>query len=181
MEEEFTGSNYTKEDAYKTLEIINTWISNMDSKVSFALTLIGVLSTLIFSSGLPIAFKRVSEVSKLGELSGGEIIGAVLVIVLYISSFVSIILFMLAITARVKNENNNQSIFFFGSIASMGLSEYKEKIKETSEDNIVEDLQEQIYTNSKICSQKVKFYNIGNKFLLLTITLWFVCISFRLL
>lgn len=181
MEEEIIGSDYTKEDAYKTLEIINSWISNIDTKVSFSLALIGVLSTLIFNSELPSAFKRISEVSKLGELNGGDVIGAILVAILYILSFISIISFMLSITARVKSENNNPSIFFFGSISSMSLSQYKQKINEMSVNNIVEDLQEQIYTNSKICIKKVKFYNIGSKFLLLTILLWFICMSFRLL
>lgn len=33
MEEEINNSDYTKEDAYKTLEIINSWISNIDTKV----------------------------------------------------------------------------------------------------------------------------------------------------
>lgn len=181
MEEEIIGSDYTKEDAYKTLEIINSWISNIDTKVSFSLALIGVLSTLIFNSELPSAFKRISEVSKLGELNVGDVIGAILVAILYILSFISIISFMLSITARVKSENNNPSIFFFGSISSMSLSQYKQKINEMSVNNIVEDLQEQIYTNSKICIKKVKFYNIGSKFLLLTILLWFICMSFRLL
>ena len=159
MEEEIIGSDYTKEDAYKTLEIINSWISNIDTKVSFSLALIGVLSTLIFNSELPSAFKRISEVSKLGELNVGDVIGAILVAILYILSFISIISFMLSITARVKSENNNPSIFFFGSISSMSLSQYKQKINEMSVNNIVEDLQEQIYTNSKICIKKVKFYN----------------------
>lgn len=181
MEEETISSDYTKEDSYKTLEIINNWISNTDTKVSFSLALIGALSTLIFKSGVPLAFKRVSEVSKLAELNGGELIGAILVAILYIVSFISIISFMLSITARVKNENSDSSIFFFCSISSMSLSEYKQRINEMSENNIVEDLQEQIHTNSKICRKKVKFYNIGNKFLLLTIIVWFVCMIFRLL
>jgi len=141
MEEEIIGSYYTKEDAYKTLEIINSWICNIDTKVSFSLALIGVLSTLIFNSELPSAFKRISEVSKLGELNGGDVIGAILVAILYILSFISIISFVLSITARVKSENNNPSIFFFGSISSMSLSQYKQKINEMSVSNIVEDLQ----------------------------------------
>lgn len=98
MEEEIIGSYYTKEDAYKTLEIINSWICNIDTKVSFSLALIGVLSTLIFNSELPSAFKRISEVSKLGELNGGDVIGAILVAILYILSFISIISFVLSIT-----------------------------------------------------------------------------------
>ena len=32
---------FKKEDAYETLGIINTWIGNMDTKVSFALALAG--------------------------------------------------------------------------------------------------------------------------------------------
>ncbi len=172
---------YTKEDAYKTLEIINSWISNIDTKVSFSLAMIGVLSSFIFNSELPRSFKRVSQVSKLAELNGGEIIGVILVAILYILSFISIISFMLAITARVKNENNNSSIFFFCSISSRSLQEYKQKINEMNVNNIIDDLQEQIYTNSKICTRKVMFYNIGSKFLLLTIIVWFVCESFRLL
>lgn len=181
MEEEIISSDYTKEDAYKTLEIVNGWISNIDTKVSFSLALIGVLSTLIFDSELPSAFRRIGEVSKLGELNGGEVLGAILVAILYILSFISIISFILAITARVKSESTNQSIFFFGSISSMSLSQYKQKINEASINSIIEDLQEQIHINSKICIKKVKFYNIGSKLLLLTILVWFVCKSFRLL
>ena len=40
---------FKKEDAYETLGIINTWIGNMDTKVSFALALAGVLIGVIFA------------------------------------------------------------------------------------------------------------------------------------
>lgn len=35
-----TNQVYTKEDAYQNLEMINTWISSIDTKVSFALALV---------------------------------------------------------------------------------------------------------------------------------------------
>lgn len=35
--------SYSREDAYKTLEIINGWIGNMDAKISFAIAFVGVL------------------------------------------------------------------------------------------------------------------------------------------
>ena len=104
---------FKKEDAYETLGIINTWIGNMDTKVSFALALAGVLIGVIFEKGIPNAFERITEVSKLAELSGGEIIAAILVALLYLSSFISILCFMLSIIARVKNLNNASSAFFF--------------------------------------------------------------------
>lgn len=171
---------FKKEDAYETLGIINTWIGNMDTKVSFALALAGVLIGVIFEKGLPRAFHRITEVSRLAELSGGEIIATILVALLYLASFISILCFMLSIIARVKNLNNSPSIFFFGSIGSMTLENYKNAVKDMNEREIVDDLEEQIHTNSKICSLKAKWYSKGIKFLLATVILWFVCMIFQL-
>ena len=172
---------FKKEDAYETLGIINTWIGNMDTKVSFALALAGVLIGVIFEKGLPRAFHRITEVSRLAELSGGEIIATILVALLYLASFISILCFMLSIIARVKNLNNASSAFFFGSIGNMTLENYKNAVKDMNEREIVDDLEEQIHTNSKICSLKAKWYNKGIKFLLVTVILWFVCMIFQLI
>ncbi len=130
---------------------------------------------------IPNAFERITEVSKLAELSGGEIIAAILVALLYLSSFISILCFMLSIIARVKNLNNASSAFFFGSIGNMTLENYKNAVKDMDEKEIVDDLEEQIHTNSKICSLKAKWYNKGIKFLLVTVILWFVCMIFQLI
>ena len=46
---------------------------------------------------------------------------------------------------------------------------------------MIDDLEEQIHTNSKICSLKAKCYNKGIKFLLATVILWFVCMIFQLI
>ena len=172
---------FKKEDAYETLSIINTWIGNMDTKVSFALALAGVLTGAIFEKGMPGAFERITEVSKLAELSGGEIIAAILVVLLYLSSFISILCFMLSIIARVKNLNNAPSIFFFGSIGNMTLENYKNAIKDMEEKEMIDDLEEQIHTNSKICALKAKWYNKGIRFLLVAVVLWFVCTIFQLI
>ena len=40
---------FKKEDAFQTLSMINTWIGNIDTKISFALALAGVLIGMIFS------------------------------------------------------------------------------------------------------------------------------------
>lgn len=172
---------FTKDDAYQSLEMINTWISNIDTKVSFALALAGILIGIIFGEGLPNALKRICEVSKLAELSGGEIIASILVCLLYIVSILSIVSFMLAIIARVKNLNYASSIYFFGSIGKMSLQNYMDKVCQMTEERIIRDLEEQIHTNSRICTQKAKWYNIGIKFLMVTIVLWFVCMVFRLI
>lgn len=181
QQQQNTNLVYTKEDAYQSLGMINTWISNIDTKVSFALALVGVLVGIIFSTGLPNAWQRISEVSKIAELNGGEIIAAILVCLLYIVSFLSLVCFMLAIIARVKNLNNAPSIYFFGSIGGMELQYYKDKVNQITEQHIIEDLEEQIHTNSRICSKKAKWYNIGVNFLAATVVLWFICMAFRLI
>lgn len=172
---------FKREDAYETLGIINTWIGNMDTKVSLALALAGVLVGVIFEKGMPNAFERIIEVSKLAELSGGEIIAAILVVLLFLSGFISILCFMLSIITRVKNFNNAPSIFFFGSIGNMTLENYKRELRNMGEEEIIDDLEEQIHTNSRICNLKAKWYNKGTRFLLVTVVLWFVCMIFQLI
>ena len=172
---------FKREDAYQTLGMIHAWISNVDTKVSFALTLAGVLIGIILGEGFPNAFQRVTEVSRIAELGGTEIMEIIWVSLLYLCSFLSIISFIWAITARVKNPNNVSSIFFFGSIGSMDLAKYKENINQTTEERIVEDLEEQIHTNSRICSQKIKWYNRGTYFLISAIMIWFICTIFSLI
>ena len=172
---------FDKEDAYETLGIINTWIGNIDTKVSFSLALSGALIGVIFDKGMPRIFKRIAEVSNLQVLSGGDLIGALLVALLYLSSFISILCFMLSIIARVNNPSNAQSVFFFGSIGNMTLVNYKSSVKDMEEQDIINDLEEQIHTNSVLCSLKAKWYNRGMKYLLATVILWFICMIFQLI
>lgn len=175
------NQTFKRDDAFQSLTIINTWIGNIDTKISFALALAGILIGMIFSKGIPSAFIRVSEVSKLAELNGGEVLAVVAVGFLYISSFISILFFMFAIIARVKNQNNAESLFFFGSISKMSLDDYRNKMNALSEHELINDIEEQIHTNSQICSQKASWYNRGIKVLLVTIVLWFICMSFGLI
>lgn len=61
----------------------------------------------------------------------------------------------------------------------MELQNYKNEVNQITERKLMEDLEEQIHTNSRICNQKIKWYNNGIKFLLTTIVIWLVCITFR--
>ena len=174
-------SAFKKEDAYQSLEIINTWISNIDSKVSFALALVGVLMGFIFSQGVPSAFETISKVQKLADLGGAEIIAGLLVSILYLSSLGCILCLVMAIVARTKETGNVTSAFFFGTISAMTLQDYKNKVGSITDEQLLEEVEEQIHTNSKICTLKSKWYNRGIKFLAVTIVLWFVCMVFQLI
>lgn len=63
----------------------------------------------------------------------------------------------------------------------MTLENYKSAVKDMDEKEMIDDLEEQIHTNSKISSLKAKWYNKGIKFLLVTVILWFVCMIFQLI
>lgn len=141
---------YTKEDVYRTLDMINNWINNIDTKVSFALALAGILMGFIFNMTL-------------SDNEGTMVL--VLTLLLYIANFGALLYFVLAITARVDNPNNAQSIFFFGSISTFKLVDYIEKTNNITEQEILEDLKEQVHTNSLICNKKVKHFIRGIKFL----------------
>lgn len=49
-EEEKLKDMFTRDDAYKTLETINMWINNCDTKTSVVLSGVGVVATIILSS-----------------------------------------------------------------------------------------------------------------------------------
>lgn len=167
-----------KDDVYQSLDLINTWIANIDTKISFALALVGILIGMVFKENSPCIFQSIKEVLNMSPLDSSKILAAILVGLLYLTSFSSLICFIWAIIARVKNSNKVESIFFFASISKMELQNYKNKSSKITEKEIIEDLKEQVFINSKICVQKIKLYNVGMKFLIATVILWFLSIVF---
>ena len=59
---------FKKEDAYETLGIINTWIGNMDTKVSFALALAGVLIGVIFEKARSLLLEAGAQTNTVQEV-----------------------------------------------------------------------------------------------------------------
>ncbi len=177
---EESKKTFTKDDAFQTLNIISSWISNIDTKVSFALALAGILIGSTFGEELPKSFEKILNAAKFSDINSIEIISSIVVVLLYISSFLSILFFVLAIIARAKTRNYF-SLFFFGTINDMNLKEYQKSVNKLNEEELLLDLEKQIHINSKICCLKIKLYNIGMYFLISTIILWFVCMIFKLL
>lgn len=169
---------YNKDDAYQALKLINEWIRNIDAKVSFALTLTGILIGIVFNKGKPIVFQKIFDITSSDGLQYIDIFAAIITGLLYFFCFASVFSFMFAICAHKKNLNGVSSIFFFSHIRENSLDTYKNKLYSAKESDIVNDLIEQIHTNSLICDKKTKSYNMGIVFLLLTFVLWFVCMFF---
>lgn len=173
--------SFSKDDAYQLLTIINTWISNFDSKCSFGLALVGILIGFTFTDSIPSSFTRLAGITKLADLNACDVIGALMIVLLYLSSLCSLINLMLVMIARTKSPITSHSKFFFGSISDLELQNYKDKVSVMVDKDIIIDLEEQIHTNSKICTLKAKYYKRGMQALFVTALLWFACKIFRLL
>ena len=156
-----------KENVFTTLALINSWISNIDSKISFMLAFLGVLSGFIFNNKLPQAYTSIKKLSSISEISGSQIIRAILVTSLYVLLVLSIFKFLNALTAKVDGDDlrtNRESIFFFGSIEKKNLGNYTDEYLAITDEEAMKQVLEQVHTNSKICTKKVKNYNDGMRF-----------------
>lgn len=169
---------YTKENAEHILDIINLWINNIDTKASYALSFTGVLAGFVLAQGFPHAF---SEWKVATKLSMSIVFAASLIILLYIFTFFAICLFVIVIKARVKPFTDSKSHLFFETITKYDLEHYTQEFIVMTEEQYVKELIEQIYTNSKICSQKTVWYKRGICILLIAIALCFVCCIFQLI
>lgn len=172
---------YTKDDAFQTLQSIQSWISSMDAKASYAITLVGVLIGFMLSSDdrtldVKSFFLKASQ-----HLHDGIFDWSIFILAaLYAISFCTIICFLLVLFARTKIKLQNKSNFFFGTIAARELSSFISSVRGQGESKMLDDLLEQIHVNSQICIRKSKWYNRGNGFLIATVVLWFLVAIFKM-
>ena len=55
------NNKYSREDAYQSLEMVNSWINNVDNKISYALAFIGVLIGFVFIQDTPKTIENISQ------------------------------------------------------------------------------------------------------------------------
>lgn len=167
--------NFTKEDALQSLASIQSWITAMDSKASYAITFVGVLIGFMLGSedrkfDITKFICRIKIVITKGPFNWSEF----LFFVLCICSFISILCFLEVLVARIKNTKEPKSNFFFGTIGSRDFATFKRELLTASDAMILDDLLSQIHINSQICNKKAKWYNRGHKCLIITVIIWFV-------
>jgi hypothetical protein len=119
-----SDNKFSKEDAYQALEVTNSWTNNVDAKISFALAYIVILIGFVFYNAGTIP-KAIQSFLDASHKCCDVIIGAVLVALLYVCCLVSVILFLLAIFGRIKNTSGEKSAFFFGTVSTMTLVDYR--------------------------------------------------------
>lgn len=171
-----------KEDGYKSLELINNWIANVDTKISFTLAFIGILLGFILSNGTPTAYTTLFTNIEASSVSCCNIVSVIMITSLFLSSFICVIYLIKGLTATVNtSDTNKHSMFFFGAVASTSLSDYNEKFVELKDKDILNDLVEQVHTNSRICNKKFANYNKSIRWLIIAVVLVFICCLLGLL
>jgi len=151
---------YSKEEAYNILSRIDAWIGNCDTKFSVLLALLGIFFGLTIN-----VFTVFSNLRKIitnwNEIMIFDraicIICCILIIVYIILIIMCTIFSVLGINARIKNANNNP-IFFVDIAKNNDYIEMENNFKSLTEKEYVSYLNEQIYTNSKICTKKYSYY-----------------------
>lgn len=155
----------------RNLDRTNMWISNCDQKASFLLALVGVVITVIFTSGVT---PRIIQTlvnpfidyckDGVGSFCFWRTMDALLFISGLVLIFLSMSHLLLCLMAKTDYSKFQQpgmeqkSHLFFGHIASMTYDEFCH----TDVDKY-NDLLSQVYTNSVICSDKFKNYRKGAK------------------
>lgn len=155
----------------RNLDRTNMWISNCDQKASFLLALVGVVITVIFTSGVT---PRIIQTlvnpfidyckDGVGSFCFWRTMDALLLVSGLVLIFLSMSHLLLCLMAKTDYSKFQQpgmeqkSHLFFGHIASMTYDEFCH----TDVDKY-NDLRSQVYTNSVICSDKFKNYRKGAK------------------
>lgn len=179
------NGKYSKDDAYHILELINNWINNVDAKISFALAYATVFVGIVFVNASPTVFQ---EIVKMENITGYMVIKAIIVMLLYSTSFLSIVFMFSALKAQIEklvgwkkskfrksvNVSNNKSVMFFGIIALNSFDDFKTKSMNINDKELIEEILEQIHINSKICTRKMRLYNRGLFWLFISTALCFV-------
>jgi hypothetical protein len=155
-----------KEDAYKNLEMINSWFNNSDAKASIALCLIGVVLTIIFSNSdfLGIFFKLHKNL--IAEMCFINLIYILLIIISMII-FTLGVYFLLKVLIPSLNINTSvkKSFLYFGQVAKYSsFSKYKKDVIDATSDDVLNDVLNQVYINSIICNAKFENFIKGLKF-----------------
>lgn len=157
-------SKFSKDDLYKNLDITNSWINNCDTKASIMIAFLGfTLFELI---------KNTSYIDSISKIFNNSIknfnFSDCLYLLFLVSSFILILigLYKLIKVLIPSLENNKKisvqpSFLYYGYISSIERLEYNELIKNATEEEIIDDLINQNYINSKICYKKFNNFKYG--------------------
>lgn len=189
MEEERLSPESLKEESLKTLDRINFWISNCDTKISFSLAFAGILLGGFFSSGIITGSlsKLIDKLTaidslthhwemRLVELTSLVLLAFILLMVVTITYLFRGIKGTIDPDVYKQSKLTTDSKLFFGTIQNQQFDAFQEKALNLKPSDVLNDTLSQVYINSKICQRKFNLYNKGVNYLILS-TIVFVVLN----
>ena len=157
---------FDKDTSFRTLEIVNSWITAADNKSSILLAFLGLI----------IGFSASTYGKLAGLIVNGSNIQITLIIVfgiIYVIALGFTIFHLISVfIARTKKADSfSDNLVSFVSIAEMKDKDYIDSAKKVAEDVLSEMILSQININSKIAKSKMLHFNNALKFGLLLIPL----------
>lgn len=166
------------EQAKYNYDLVNSWIENADNKVSVSCGIFtGVFGVLTFLS------ERVSTTNNINACwqsfyKWSRLLGL-------IAMAFSIFMYVLAInpnlgsSGKKKGKSDKKYPLYFGDIAKLGEQGYKDKIKNSSDENLYDELLTETQYNADICDRKMKKYRTGLWISLIAVGLAFFSLAAR--
>ena len=136
----------------ENLKRVNEWIRGADQKISIFLAFEGVLITIL----IPNYSKTITARFTTHTIS---LLNEVLIVSAMLAFLVAVVSTLFAIFPRVSNKA--KSHLYFGSINTMGLTRYRDGIKNMTQEKYFEELSEQIYTNSDVAVKKYYWFQVA--------------------
>lgn len=160
---------YKKEELLQQLDRHLDWIKSCDTKTSIVLGVIGIITTLFTSDNsintLNLVFSGIVHNLNFSNLLYLLFFASSLFIFVYgLFCLIRVLIPRLSKEVEVYNGTNNDSLYFFESIAKSTFPEYKEKIAKRIEEDEIFDIISQIFINAQICTIKYSLYKKGIRF-----------------
>lgn len=153
------------EYALKSLERIDAWLNNCDSKIALLLGIWGVFLTICLTSeSIRTIYMFVVEVL-LKDIDIYKVVFLIAMLIVFGAYGNTLRLIVSAMLARIdskcffQSELSTVSNWFFGSIADRTYSQYKKEFTYGSMESQLNDILSQVYINSQIARKKYKNYN----------------------
>lgn len=154
---------YDKEDLNQILDRNIAWIENCDSKASIILGAVGVVLAILLSIEVGDLYKNLY-----GCMTFTDWLFLIMLVIAFVICIIGIVFLLKSLTAKIDiKEFSKGGVFtdsriFFSAIArNASFVEYSNKLKETDENIVLEDLKSQIYICAVICDAKFRNYNRG--------------------
>lgn len=134
-----------KEDVKQTLDNVNNWISNCDTKTSIILGVIGVIISLLLSfdyidTVYKIVLKLLEVFNLLSFISVLIIVFSIILLIIGVVYLIKVLLAKTNLEGINKNGLTKNSILFFSSISeNEEFSTYKKKLLSYTEEDWLND------------------------------------------